>query len=277
MKKNIKDFRHNLIAFRHPSSTDVQALRNLWKEAFNDNDDFLNLFFKTAYSPNRCLCAAIDGNVVAALYWFNCELMGEPIAYIYAVATSIKYRSKGICHELIKETHNLLKSAGYAGSIIAPQTESLFKFYETFGYKISCCIDSFSVDVAIDNTSVNVDKHCLKVRKIDKKEYALLRRRFLPSNGVLQENENLNFLEAQVNFYTGNDFLLAAYEDSDILNGLEFLGNKDITPVIIDALGFKKGYFRSPFGDKPFAMYTSLRNTPPKFNEDDFYFGFIFD
>ena len=32
----------------------IPGLRELWKKAFGDTDEFLDLFFSTAYSPDRC-------------------------------------------------------------------------------------------------------------------------------------------------------------------------------------------------------------------------------
>jgi hypothetical protein len=68
----------------------IPALRGLWKEAFGDSDDFLDMFWRTAFSYDRCRCVTVDGEVAAALYWFDCECRGERVAYIYAVATAKK-------------------------------------------------------------------------------------------------------------------------------------------------------------------------------------------
>ena len=54
-------------------------MRSLWQEAFGDEDDYLDIFYSTAFSPDRCLCLSKEGKMQAALYWFDCELRGEKI------------------------------------------------------------------------------------------------------------------------------------------------------------------------------------------------------
>ena len=51
--------------------TNTEPLRRLWKQAFGDTDSFLNSFFTFGFSPDRCRQITVDGNVAAALYWFD--------------------------------------------------------------------------------------------------------------------------------------------------------------------------------------------------------------
>ena len=67
--------------------SDTQVLRRLWKQAFRDSDAFLDSFFSVGYSCDRCRQLSLDGQLAAALYWFDCSLAGKPVAYVYAVAT----------------------------------------------------------------------------------------------------------------------------------------------------------------------------------------------
>ena len=55
----------------HPTSGEISGLRQLWKEAFGDTAGFLDAFFSTGFSPERCLYAGEGGTVAAALYWFH--------------------------------------------------------------------------------------------------------------------------------------------------------------------------------------------------------------
>ena len=48
------------------------------------------------------------------------------------------------------------------------------------------------------------------IQQITKADFAKLRRTFLPSDAIIQETENLDFLEKDAVFYTGEDFLLTA-------------------------------------------------------------------
>ena len=85
-----------------PTPSRVASLRSLWKEAFGDGDAFLDTFFATAYLPSRTRCMVEGGEVVSALYWFDCEYSGKRIAYLYAVATAEKHRGRGYCQSLLE-------------------------------------------------------------------------------------------------------------------------------------------------------------------------------
>ena len=60
---------------------DIGALRRLWQEAFGDEDAFLDTFFATAFSPERCRCAVEGDSLLGALYWFDCICGGKTLAY----------------------------------------------------------------------------------------------------------------------------------------------------------------------------------------------------
>lgn len=248
-----------------PGQSRIPELQSLWQEAFGDTQDFLDDFRRTAFHTDRCRCAVTDGKVVAALYWFDCLHMERHIAYVYAVATSKACRGQGIGHELMENTHHHLGKIGYEGVILVPGSKGLFRFYEGMGYRISSTIREFSCDA-----SVKEDSLCC----IDAEEYARLRRSLLPQGGVVQENENLDFLKTQAKLYAGTGFLLAARKEADRLFGIELLGDETKASKIVSALGCAQGTFRVPGEGKPFAMYRSLRDSvfpAPS------YFGLAFD
>lgn len=248
-----------------PLNSRLPALRSLWHEAFGDTDEFLNTFFTTAFSANRCRCVTANDDVAAALYWFDCTHDDRRIAYIYAVATAKAYRGQGICHKLMDNTHQHLTGLGYEGAILVPGSKELFRLYEGMGYQTCSHIREFSCTAAAED---------IQLRPIDTAEFAERRKKLLPKGGVLQENENLDFLQAQAKFYAGTDFLLAAREEEDSVCGVELLGDETAAPGIVRTLGYSKGKFRTPGEGSPFAMYYPLGNSklpPPS------YFGLAFD
>ena len=248
-----------------PTPQQIPALRNLWKEAFNDTDNFLDIFFRTAFHTDRCRCIFDGETAVAALYWFDCTCEDKPIAYIYAVATAKSHRRQGLCQTLMAETHRHLSALGYEGTLLVPGNQELFKMYEKMGYQASCNIREFQCKANLEE---------LSLYPISALEYAKLRKLLLPKGSVLQEKENLTFLQTQTQFYMGLGFLLAAYGEKDTLYGIELLGDITAAPTITHSLGYKKGTFRTAGGGRPFAMYHSLDGNTlatPK------YFAFAFD
>ena len=240
----------------HPSAAQIPQLRQLWKEAFGDTDAFLDRFYSIAFSADRCLCAMMEEEVAAMAYWFPC---GE-YAYIYAVATAKKHRGQGISHALMARIHEILTCRGYAGCILVPGEESLRRFYGGMGYENCGGVTEFDAEAT----------EPLPLRKLDKDEYATLRRQYLPEGGVVQDGVNLDFLSCWATYYQAPNALLAATQEDGKLMILELLGDLQAAGGIVAALGANCGTFRAP-GDTPFAMHRPLNhNIPPK------YFGFCF-
>ena len=247
-----------------PTADMLPALRDLWKEAFGDNDAFLDSFYSTAFDTSRCRVACVDNNLAAVLYWFDCTVDDQRIAYVYAVATSKAYRGNGACHVLLENTHKHLKSLGYSSVILVPGNEVLVNLYEGCEYEL--CTKRSRMEC-------NAEDMGLIIKEISKDEYTALRREFLPAHAVIQEGENLDFLETQMKFYTGDHFLLVANIENANLYGAELLGDSTLAPGIVHALGCKDGTIFTPGKDENFAMWHALTEDAV----EPHYLGFAFD
>lgn len=233
----------------------VKALRHLWQEAFDEPDDFTDLFFSVGYSPQRCHYIVENGIPVSALYWFDCELSGRKLAYIYGVATLKSHRGKGLAGKLLQETHEILRQQAYAGAILVPANQSLFAFYQKFGYHTATFATKLTCDAA--DTPV-------AIRKISPEEYVRLRPAFLPEGSVMQGSDAFAFLQGYCEFYAGEDFLLVCSLSPEGLRGQELLGNAQTAPGILQALNCAEGSFRTPGADRQFAMWLPLQANCPK-------------
>lgn len=237
------------------TAENIPALRALWQEAFQESDAFTDLFFSKGYSPNRCHHIDENGIPVSALYWFDCRLEGHKLAYIYAVATLKSHRGKGLGGQLLRETHEILRSRGYAGTILVPAGKDLFDFYGRFGYRLATTVARFSCKPG--------DVHAA-TREITPEEYVKLRSGFLPDGGVVQDGQAIAFLQGYCRFYAGTDFLLIGEALPGELRAQELLGNTRAAPGILKALGFARGRFRVPGEDDNFAMWLPLQANCPK-------------
>ena len=246
----------------YPSPSQIEELRALWQEAFGDDEAFMERFYTYGFAPDRCRCLTIDGHVAAALYWFDCSYQGKPLAYLYGVATLKVYRGQGLCRALAENTHDHLKYLGYAGEILVPAGEDLFRMYEKMGYHTCTAVSEFTATAGPE---------AAQMRQIDREEFSRLRREYLPAGGVIQEGDNLDFLQTMADFYVGEDFLLTVVRDEKFF-APELLGNTAAAPAILAALRQNQGLFRCPGTEKPFAMYHGLRELPAPH-----YFGLAFD
>ena len=247
-----------------PSPHHMGQQRKLWQDAFGDTDVFLDSFFQTAYQPDHCRCVLINDEIAAILYWIDCSLNSQKLAYVYAVVTHPAHRGKGLCRMLMEDTHGLLHSRGYSGAILVPQKESLRKMYAGMGYRNAGSLTVFSCAAASLPVSL---------RAVGAAEFAELRRAMLPENAVLQEGAGLAFLARQLQFYAGDGFLLAAYGENGVLFVPELLGDKTVAPGILKALDYSNGNFRTPGQTTPFAMFHPLTDSAIAPS----YFGFAFD
>lgn len=232
-----------------PIPAQGKQLVALWQEAFGDSLEFIEGFFCTGYSPSRCRCVTVDGEVVAGLYWFDAEYEGQRFAYIYAVAVAKSHRGKGIGRALMEDTHAHLALRGYDGVLLYPEDDGLRQMYEKFGYRNCTAVSCFTCEASSQPVTLH---------RIDRDEYALLRRTYLPAGGVIQENENIAYQEMMAFFYAGEDFLLTARKKGQTLKALELLGNTAAAPGILAALKCTEGSFQTPGNEIPFAMFRPL-------------------
>lgn len=242
-----------MIEFR--KSAPIASLRALWKEAFGDDDTFLDLFFGTAYSENRGMAAFVNNKLAGALYWFDFELNDQKIAYIYAIATAKALRGLGVSKSLLEHTHAKLKAMGYAAAILVPGNDSLFKFYEKNGYKTCGTIGELKIPENIEVTEIPCE------------DYLRLRKNYTPKNSPIFTNSAAEFLKAQYSFFKGEDFLLCKAKDAKFI--AEFLGTPpESSPQ--DNLTIA----RTNGATRPFLMGLPFDN---RLQLKDIYFPFAFD
>lgn len=247
-----------------PVPKQYKQLEGLWQEAFGDTEEFIDGFFCTAFSPARCRCVTINKKIAAALYWMDVTYKNQRFAYLYAVAVEKKRRGKGLCAALMADTHAHLALRGYDGVLLVPQEESLREMYRKMGYRDCTCVDEFPAEAGDIPVAL---------QRIDREEYARLRRCMLPPGSAIEEEESIAFLETMAFFYRGENLLLSAHAENGKLWCPEFLGDRNAAPGVLTALRCTEGHFRTPGDTFPFAMFLPLEENvqAPR------YLGFAFD
>ena len=228
-----------------PKNSHAMALRSLFADSFGEGEAFLDDFFNLAYSPSRARVLTESDEVLSALYWFDCELCGKKLAYIFAVSTARAERGRGLCSALMNDTHAHLRSLDYAGALLVPAEQSLFGFYERLGYKAA---------TGIAEISATASKSAADLRELSPEEYLSLREKFLPTGGVKEGIEVIKLLAKGAKLYTGGDFILAARKSGNELLGIELLGNTEKFSDILASLKCTSGAFRTVGEDRSFSM-----------------------
>lgn len=226
------------IEFRPPLLEEEPALRALFTEAFHDAA-FTDLFFRTGYAPERCL-TAFDGELLAALHWFDCSLDGQKAAYVYGIAAFEACRGRGIGSGLIQAALSHLKQTGCGSIFLVPAEPALFGYYERFGFRPVSTIREETVTAAAP----------IPIRRLDVAEYAALRKACLPAHSLLQEGPCLELFAGYAAFYA-TDRAVAAVTGNMVW---ELLGDFSDAPGLIAALGLDSAAVRTPGPGRPFAM-----------------------
>ena len=225
------------IEFHPPHPVEEAGLRALFTEAFGDAA-FTDLFFRTGYSPDRCM-AAFDGKLLAALHWFDCSLDGKKAAYVYGIAAFAACRGQGIGSKLIRFSVEYLQNRGYEVIALVPAEESLFPYYERFGFRAAGTISEKRVTATAP----------LPILPLTASEYADARRKLLPTHS-LQQDACLPLLAGYADFYA-TPRAIAAVSGQMVW---ELLGEEADAPGLIAALSLESATVRTPGGDRPFAM-----------------------
>ena len=233
------------IELRHPRPGEEHRLRALFTEAFGD-EAFTDLFFRTGFSPNRCL-GAYDGELLAALHWFGCTLEGKKAAYIYGIAAFRSCRGRGIGSALIRAALEYLKGEGYGPILLVPAEERLFGYYQRFGFRTVSTIREERVEAGMPRP----------IRKLTAEEYASARRQLLPEASLVQEGPCLALLSGYAEFYATEHALAAVSQDMV----WELLGDPADAPGLIAALALPSATVRTPGPGRPFAMGTEVKGT----------------
>lgn len=234
----------------YPKTEQIPQLRDLWKEAFGDTDDFLDAFFSWGFDPRHCRCITEDGKVRSALYWFETSRGDTRYAYLYAVATAASRRGQGLFSALLEDVKQVLTAEGFDGILLVPQSAELGRMYEKFGF-----VPSTTVDIH----SVSAGQSAIPVREIGTENFRKLRREYLPAGGVLQEGAMLEFLASQCRFWAGDGWLAVGQVYEGKLICQEFLGDLAAMAGLVRALEVPEGTFRTVGETVPFGWLLPLR------------------
>lgn len=139
---------------------DVPQLKALWKTVFGDDDDDIDQFFSTWFSPALTIVMRDGTKPVAAAYILpvgQLVLRDEhghegtrlDCAMVYAIATLPVYRGNGYGEMVTRAAAELAAKTGYPAVVLKPADDGLFTFYtersafrEFFGAFVSTFTDT---------------------------------------------------------------------------------------------------------------------------------------
>lgn len=122
------------------SACQIPQLKNIWLTCFpEDTRETVDLFFDMVYKPEECLVRIEAGAPVSMVFMlpavFMCGDVQWPVQYIYAAATLPQWQKRGYFGQLLKKSLEMAEKMGQKASFLRPGEESLFSYYQRFGYK----------------------------------------------------------------------------------------------------------------------------------------------
>lgn len=148
-----------------------EQVRQLWKTCFDDDDAFIDLYFRLRYTDKINKVIEEDGKVISALQMipYPMTFCGQTVAtsYISGACTHPDYRARGAMRRLLQETHRAMFAEGVMFATLIPAEEWLKGYYARSGY--ATCFHYGLVKKVINSYEQPVDNSVsyLKMSKID--------------------------------------------------------------------------------------------------------------
>ena len=167
------------------TTTMIPALKALWKEAFEDTDEYTNFFFSHGFQPDRTFLYLQEERPVSMAFVFPGELCVHdgyiPVGYIYGVATSKDSRGKGYSTKVLKYIQQQ-----YPISFLVPSSESLFQFYAKNGYHTAFHVN----EVQFHLEQLTKPDSQILTQDITPDEYKAIRDNYFHGAGYLRWNKS---------------------------------------------------------------------------------------
>lgn len=113
---------------------DEDGLKRIWKLSFDDEDSFVESFFRHVYEPGTAVVLERGGKLVSAMYiiWgVKLVLPGRVIRcpYLYALGTLPEHRGMGYGEEVTRQA--AITAAADGGEVgVLPADDGLYRWYE---------------------------------------------------------------------------------------------------------------------------------------------------
>ena len=137
LEKNVVMERHPLAAFEDQERIKQETIE-LWQEAFDDKEAFVQLYFERVYAPQHNFTVQIEGKVAGALQAlpYTLKLRGgrAEAVYISGVSTRAALRQLNIGNNLMRQAHFNTYHKGAVFAVLIPAEPWLCEWYGKCGY-----------------------------------------------------------------------------------------------------------------------------------------------
>lgn len=114
------------------------AVLKLWRECFNDSDQYVDMFFSKVYRDDDALLLEQDHRPISSMllqrYAMNFHGVTTSVSYICGAATTGKSRDQGCMSTLMREALRCSYDRGDTFCTLIPANEWLYHYYGHFSF-----------------------------------------------------------------------------------------------------------------------------------------------
>ena len=201
----------------------VGALKKLWKEGFEDEEKYMDLFFTKRFKPKNTYVYIKNNSPVSIAVVLNASIYHNgiflPAGYIYGVTTSQTCRGKGFSSEIIKHINSI-----YPVTFLVPATEELFYFYKELNFKPAFSLIEY--ELYIDDQDKPGKNFTSEI--ISPQEYKNIRDSHFTDDGyVCWDTEAIDYAFAENNLLGGSALKIQINDKKKSSGILLYRKNKD--------------------------------------------------
>ncbi len=205
---------------RLAAAQDVPHLKALWKIVFEDDDEDIDIFFDTWFSPALTVVIQEGPTPVSAAYILpvgqialrgDCREKSDRLdcAMIYAIATLPECRGRGYGEAVTRAAAELAAQKGYPAVVLKPAGDDLFEFYA----KRSAFRDFFSAYIAeLNDAELPLNDPRYSLSPVSPHEYRQLRQNFLEDRTYIDMDERGLSYQAHLCSKSGGGLFCLLYE-----------------------------------------------------------------
>ncbi len=225
------------------STDNIPVLRRLWKQCFEADSSFLDLFFGQGFRLCRTYTLEREGKTVSALSVFPVSYKGHTGGYVYGVCTDPAQRGYGYAIKLLQEVEqHCMENEGMEFFLLRPAGPTLFGYYQRQGY-------SYNIYRHRETLPLPMIPAEIETSPLSAVRYHSLRRRFYSGTGLVEwPEETCEYILSYIGYCRGHaveinggeSYLLSypSHEDNGVIICEETGLDIEMTslPVILSAL-----------------------------------------
>ena len=183
----------------HAGYNMIPALKKLWKEAFGDDDRYIDFFFNNRFRGENTFVYMKNGFPVSMATVLNASLYCNgaflPAGYIYGVATSAVHRGKGLSTAILEHINGI-----YPATFLVPAAGELFDFYKKRGFTPAFSLNEFNLHAC----DLQTPPKKITGKPVSPGEYKAIRDCHFQKNGyICWDTEAISYALAENSFFGG--------------------------------------------------------------------------